>query len=253
MVIGSSWNNIIVNNLLGVRKMSRIFLPSGIKPVHSFDLWGVLVVQSVLGPRVLESYQELMDGQESPETIADRVRNYQGVLDGEAWALAQKKANVDTVEDALWPAYLRGEINVDFDGAIYQDALDVLDDIDRVMEGFSILTTGNSPWVRQALSSLNPAVGRALRRVYSGDKSKPEAYERAAEDIRHNGGRMVSHTEDQLKGLGGILQSDLRHSVKLVYVERTNLATPEQVREAGVPTHTRDLTEVPYAQMVQKQ
>lgn len=224
----------------------NIIVPKGIIPVHSFDLWGTLVIQEVLGPRVLEAYQNLMHGKESPETIAENIANYDGILKGDKKALEHKKAYVNTIEDPLWEAYAQNQVNVDFEGALYEDALTVMKDITGAKEDLVILTTGNSPWVKQAVSSLDQGIGERLRKVYSGDKSKPEAYESTAEDIAAYNGQMVSHTEDQLKGLAGILQSDLKDTVKLIYVERADLATPGEVKAAGVETYVTDLRDVKY-------
>ncbi len=226
----------------------RIHVPSGTQPVHSFDLWGVIVVQSVLGPRVLDAYQRLREGNEDPESIAEKVRNYQGVLAGDKTALQNKKANVDAVEDPLWAAYRRDEIDVDFDGAIYEDALATMDDIVQAREGLCITTTGNSPWVRQALASLNPLVGERLGKTYSGNKAQPEVFESTFADLASQGQQMISHTEDQMKGLAGLLNCSIREGVNIVYVERTNLTTEEEVRQAGVDVYTRDLRDVQYTQ-----
>ncbi len=214
--------------------------------VHSFDLWGVLVQQDVLGPRVLDAYRSLLDGREAVETIEQHCAGYQGVLEGRPEALARKKEHVDTVEDPLWDAYLKGHCTVDFTGAFYADALDVLGDITRSRERFSILTTGNSPWVRKAVSSLNPEAGENLVDVFSGNKTQAEAYESTARALAGRGLRMVSHTEDQLKGLAGILASPLRSRLMLVYVERAGLATEEEVRVQGI-RYVTDLRDVHYA------
>ncbi|MBS3122848.1 HAD family hydrolase [Candidatus Woesearchaeota archaeon] len=232
--------------------MTHIFVPSGITPVHSFDLWGTLVIQDVLGPRVLEAYNQLMNGKESPETIAKNIANYDGVLRGDKKALENKKVHVDTIEDPLWNAYLRGEIDVNFDGALYQDALNIMDDIAKAGEGLCILTTGNSPWVHKAVASVNPLVGGVLGKVYSGNKALPQAYEAAAEELKRSHAQMVSHTEDQMKGLAGILQSELRNQVVLVYVERIGLATPDDVLSKGIDYYVTDLTKLSYTTLAKK-
>lgn len=232
--------------------MTHIFVPSGITPVHSFDLWGTLVIQDVLGPRVLEAYNQLMSGQETPETIAQNIANYDGVLKGDKKALENKKLHVDTIEDPLWTAYLRGEIDVNFEGALYQDALTVMDDIAKAGEGLCILTTRNSPWVHKAVASVNPMVGIVLGKVYSGNKALPQAYETAAEDLIRSHAQMVSHSEDQMKGLAGILQSELRHQVMLIYVERIGLATADEVLSKGIDHYVTDLTRLSYTQLVKK-
>lgn len=230
----------------------NIIVPSGIQPVHSFDLWGTLVVQKVLGPRVLEAYQTLMVGQGvSASEILRNTDNYQGVLDGRKEALENKKANVDAVEDHVWPAYQRGEVTVNFNGAMYIDCLQTMVSIAKEGEGLCILTTGNSPWVKQALTSLDTRVGQALGRTYSGDKSKPAAYERAMNHLASQGQQMVSHTEDQLKGLAGILGTEMKKEVRVIYVERENLATKEDVLTAGADHFVHDLREVPYTEIAQ--
>lgn len=229
--------------------MTHIFVPNGIKPVHSFDLWGTLVIQEVLGPRVLEAYQQLMNGRNTPEKIAQDIANYEGVLRGNKRALEHKKLYVDTIEDPLWNAYLQEEIDINFDGTLYKDALTVMNDIAEAGEGLCILTTGNSPWVKKAVVSVNQSVGETLGRVYSGNKANPEVYEFAADDLRKNQAQMISHTEDQMKGLAGILQSELRRQVELVYVERSDLATPDEVLSQGISRYVRDLTEVPYTKL----
>ncbi|MBI2548752.1 hypothetical protein HYW21_05370 [Candidatus Woesearchaeota archaeon] len=232
--------------------MIHIFVPNGIKPVHSFDLWGTLAIQEVLGPRVLEAYKQLMTGQDTPERVAQNMINYDGVLRGDKKALENKKAYVDTVEDPLWNTYLRGEVDVNFDGALYQDALTAMDQIAEAGEGLCILTTGTSPWVKKAVASVNPRVGEVLGKVYSGNKASPGVYEAAAEDLKRMQSQMVSHTEDQLKGLAGILQSELRNQVGLVYVERVGLATADEVLSQGIDHYVTDLAEVPYTTFVRR-
>src|SRR3989338_4339916 len=226
--------------------MTYIFVPSGIKPVHSFDLWGTLVIQHVLGPRVLEAYLQLMAGQDTFERVARNMANYEGVLRGDKKALEDKKAHIDTVEDPLWNAYLQGEVNVNFEGVLYHDALTAMDEIVESEEGLCILTTGSLPWVKKAIASVNPKVGEFLGKVYSGNKENPEVYEATADDLRRNQAKLVSHTEDQMKGFAGILQSELRKQVELVYVERANLSTADEVLSRGIHRYVTDLANVPY-------
>jgi hypothetical protein len=232
--------------------LTTIIVPSGIQPVHSFDLWGTIVIQDVLGPRVLEAYKELMEEEGMPEEeIAQNIANYQGILNGDPKALENKKAFVDTVEDPLWEAYTDGRADVNFDGAIYGDALASMGDISRDGESLCVLTTGNSPWVPKALASLDPDVGRTLRKVYSGDKTRAVTFEDTAADLNREGGQMVSHSEDQLKGLAGLLASPLQTCVNSIYVERTNLATAEEVLAQGVTAYVKDLGEVNYTSIAE--
>lgn len=236
-----------------------IVVKSGVKPVHGFDLWGTLVDQVVFGPRVIEAYSALASAgagtDEEKAQIAANIENYQGVLDGKDWATgARKKEFVDGVEEPLWQAYARGEASVNFQGALYADALEVMKDIVFSGEGVCIITTGDSFWIKKALKDASLIVGETMGEVYFGNKSKPEPFEAAALDILAKGGQLVSHTEDQLKGFAGLLASNLKDKLCMVYVERADiaapLATPEQVKTAGIDFYVRDLRQVLYTKMM---
>ncbi|MBT4824069.1 hypothetical protein HN695_03175 [Candidatus Woesearchaeota archaeon] len=250
-----------------------VYIKSGIKPVHGFDLWGTLVNQLVLGPRVIEAYQALMHDRATTEDlkakVTENIKNYQGVLDGKDWATGQEKGKfVGNVEDPLWHAYSGGKAEVNFQGALYDDALGAMDNIAVAGQGLCIITTGKSFWIKKALNDMAPEIGIVMGEVYFGSKSKPAPYDIAIEDISKKGGQLVSHTEDQLKGFAGLFDSrramfatgdehlvhrlipSLMFQTATVYVERTNLATPEEVRAAGITAYTTDLRTVPYTSMV---
>ena len=228
--------------------------------IHGFDLWGTLVDQVVFGPRVIEAYQALMDRRagniegvvsmgtdEEKARIAQNIENYQGVLDGKDWATgARKKEFVDNVEEILWQSYARGEAEVDFTGALYDDTLGAMDNIASAGQGLCIITTGNSFWIKKALSDDAPDIAKVMGEVYFGNKTLAKTFEAAAQDLEHKGGQLVTHTEDQLKGFSGLLKSELVKRMNTVYVERANLATPEEVRAAGITAYTTDLRKVPY-------
>ncbi len=270
-----------------------IVVKSGVTPVHGFDLWGTLVDQIVFGPRVIEAYHALASANVESRTgksvgtvagtsagtdeemaqIATNIQNYQGVLDGKDWATgARKKEFVDAVEEPLWQAYARGEASVNFEGALYTDALSVMSDIVASKEGLCIITTGNSFWIKKALKDASPAVGEAMGEVYFGNKSTPAPFDTAMEDLVRQGRQLVSHTEDQIKGFAGLFDSKramyvtgdehLIHrlipscmfQIATVYVERGNpaLATEEQVKSAGISMYVTDLRNVPYTTFVNK-
>jgi len=217
-----------------------------ITPVHSFDLWGTIVIQDVLGPRVIEAYQSLQRQGETPEEIKGHVSDYEAILRGEKEALKTKTEIVAAVEDPVWNAYARREIDINFDGSLYEDSLEVMAEIAQAGEGLVILTTGSSPWIKQAVTSVNPKVGETISKIYHGNKSLASTYEQVAEDISHKGGVLVSHTEDQLKGFEGILQSDLAKTVNLIYAERNNNASKEQILVQGINQYVHDLREASY-------
>ncbi|MFH1440251.1 MAG: hypothetical protein ABIG89_06790 [Candidatus Woesearchaeota archaeon] len=249
-----------------------IYVPSGIQAVHAFDLWGTLVIQPALGPRVIEAFREVSEAEGiASESVDEVVRNYQAVLDGESWAAGSSKAKfVGDLEEPVWKAYAGNRVNVDFEGALYDDCLAVMDDIVRAGEGLCIITTGNSFWVPQALKAVNPYIGEKMGEVYFGNKSKPAPFDIAMKDITQKGGQLVSHTEDQIKGFNGLFDTvramnatDDEHlvhrkistssfGITTVYIERANLASEEQVKSAGISMYVRDLRDVPYTSMVKK-
>ena len=249
-----------------------IYVPSGIQPVHGFDLWGTLVIQPELGPRVIEAYRAVAEDNGVPEeTIEERIGNYKGVLDGEEWATGSKKAKfVVDLEEPVWQAYVNSRVDVDFEGVLYDDCLSVMQDIAQAGEGLCIITTANAVWVQKVLKSVNPEIGEKLGNIYFGNKTTPVPFNYAMADLEQKGERLVSHTEDQLKGFSGLFNSNramyatddehLVHrriastmfQVATVYVERDDLATPEQVASKGITTFVRDLRDVPYTSMVHK-
>lgn len=233
----------------------NIIVPSGIAPVHGLDLWEVIVIQSAFGKPVSDAFRALASDQPMPaEKVEEIVRNYQGVLDKQDWALANKAANVVALEDPLWSAIYRDgqqQYRPSFDGILYQDALAVMDDIVRSGERFSVLTSGASPWVADGIAHSRPDLARALSGVYAGDKKKPETFQRIAREVSQTGGQLVSHTEDDLKVLCAARDSGVYQPAGLVYVERENIQTPAAVEAQGM-RFTRNLRDVPYTALVQK-
>ena len=229
----------------------NIIITEGTQLIHGFDLWGTLVDQFVFGPRVIEAYQTLMDGRVTTDElkvkVAQHIKNYQGVLDGEDWATGERKKEfVDNVEEPLWQAYSRGKAEVDFSGALYDDTLGAMDNIVTAGQGLCIITTGDSFWIKKALMDMAPDIGKVMGEVYFGNKTQAETFEAAAQDLMTKGGQLVTHTEDQLKGFAGLLKSDLVKRINTVYVERADLATPDQVHAAGITIYTTDLRRIPY-------
>lgn len=231
-----------------------IIVPSGVTPVHGLDLWEVIVIQSAFGKPVADAFRALANDQGTPsEKVEEIVRNYQGVLDKQDWALANKSANVVALEDPLWTAIYRDgktQYRPSFDGILYQDALAVMGDIVRSGERFSVLTSGASPWVTDGIAHSRPDLARALSGVYAGDKKKPETFQRIAREVAQTGGQLVTHTEDDLKVLCAARDSGVYQPGGLVYVERENIQTPAAV-EAQSMRFTRNLRDVPYTALVQ--
>ena len=233
----------------GERKMSRVIhLSSELKPVHSFDLWGTLVNQEILGFRVLQAYRQLMNLHSLDQVVIEKnVCHYESILTQNGDFLSQnKKQIVNIIENPVWSAYRRGEIDISFDNAFYEDALAVLTDIVEAEEGICILTTGESPWVQRALRAQIPFFEHIDVPVYFGDKTKPETYDAAALGLSKRNLRMVSHTEDTMTGFVGLLNSRLNRTVMKTYVDRVG-HTPETLLCLGID-YVTDLRDVSYIQ-----
>ena len=79
-----------------------IYIPNGTIATHSFDLWGVVVDQEKLGKIRLDQFRDLAQDQGMDEAVRDdAIKKYQGLLNGEAWAIADKSNCIDGVEKQL--------------------------------------------------------------------------------------------------------------------------------------------------------
>lgn len=219
----------------------KIEILSGLKPVHSFDLWGVLIDQSVLGERNIGLYEKKaglcgVAKEESKRT----VQNYRDLLDGKSWATGARKGEIiDALEGKDWFR----EIQMDYTVAFMQDALEVMGEILAAGEGVIIFTSKPAPHLREQLAS---TLGRDVGDVRWGGKGDPGAFQSVYDLEIRLGNRLVSHTADELPELVAAVKSGLFAPEGLIYVNRNESNSEDDVGEVGIERYVNDLREVKY-------
>ncbi len=68
-----------------------------ITPVHSFDVYGVLLDQDLMGTQIVELFREVAHGDLSNEEIERKVADYQALLAKKSWALQEKPRIINEV------------------------------------------------------------------------------------------------------------------------------------------------------------
>ena len=69
-----------------------IIVPSGLKPIHSFDMYGVLVDSWKLGEEQVRLYQEVASREKlNPTLVQKAIEEYRALNRGEAWATGERK------------------------------------------------------------------------------------------------------------------------------------------------------------------
>ncbi|MDB4303509.1 hypothetical protein N9934_01780, partial [Desulfosarcina sp.] len=182
----------------------------------------------------------------SPEIVAEVVKNYQGVLDKASWVGSNKAKFVNDLEEPVWESYSNGSLNINTEGALFEDSITSLDKILTSGERVDVLTTGNSQWILRAIGDVDKALVKYMN-VYFGNKELGETFEQTDKYIKKSGGIWISHTEDQLKGFNGLIKTDL--PIQKVYVDRN----PGKEDTTGlVNIYTTDLNKVDYTRIKNK-
>jgi len=230
--------------------LDKIIVPSGMTPVHSFDIWGVLIDANVLGGRKVDAYQRL--AQEigiEPEVIAQNVNDYNALLRGEAWATGERKgAIIDGVEKPLIDAH--GKVAIDYTGVFYDDSLTTMRSILDAGEGVIVFSSKPAPWLKQNIS---PDLAERIGEIYAGAKNKPEAFRTVVEQERAINRYPVSHTADELPELKAALQSGLFSPSGLIYINRNDSNSEQTVNDAGIKIYVPTLADIRYTSLSKRE
>ena len=214
---------------------------SGLRPTHSFDLWGVLLDQNLLGERKIEIYkQQAGKNQLEEDEVRQVLKDYRDFLDGKPWATGSRRSDIIDALDSLKGVK---DVEKDFARAFMQDTLKVMEDILEAGEGVIIFTSKPAPGLREQLSS---TLGRTIGEVRVGDKGDPGTFKSVYELERQQGNRLISHTADELPELVAANKSGLFPSRNLVYVNRNESNSKEKVQKAGIDWYVEDLRDVDY-------
>lgn len=230
-----------------------IFVPKGIVPVHSFDLWGPVIDAKLLGERKINLYRDWMSDEPHPideehtthmnQVIAD----YQALIDGEAWALGERKGEII---NALESVVRASETPINYDGVFQEDGLYVLNEILDAGEEAIIFTSKPAPWLKP---NMPKEISERLGEVYADKKTDPEAFKRvyAAEASRNR--QVITHTADEMPELEAAVKTGLFQKEGLIYINRNNTNGMDTVLAAGVGQYVNSLQDVNYTRLAQTQ
>lgn len=225
-----------------------ILVPSGLTPVHSFDLWGPLVNTEILGEEKVHLFKRVaeLEGMDA-KMAAGVVAQYRALNRGEPWATGVLKPEIiNALEE---PLKKHPELLPDYAAALYPDGIETLKEIFSAGEKAIICSTKRPEWVQQHLI---PLVGEVEMLLYAGAKHQPEAFRHVYESELAQGRRVVTHTADELPELKAAVASELfsGDQGRTVFVNRNNTVSKQQSVEAGIDFYVDRLTELPYSRLV---
>ncbi|NQU98805.1 hypothetical protein HQ533_05020 [Candidatus Woesearchaeota archaeon] len=226
--------------------MTNIIISNGIVPVHSFDLWGPIVDATKLGRKALEDYIDIAKVTSIPvEEAAKAAKEYKMLIDGHPDATGARKGEIiDAVENVL----KANGISKDFGVALQEDGLYVLREI--LDAGEKAIIFSSKPWDKYHLPE---DIADRMGDVYDGGKTNPAEFVRVYNTEKGLGRMVVTHTADELPELIAATKTELFKSQGLIYVDRNQSNTREQVLTAGIGQFVTDLKQVDYANLVTTQ
>src|SRR3989338_1231477 len=227
-----------------------IIVPSGFKPIHSFDMFGVLVDSWKLGEEQVRLFKEVIQREELDQNVADKViANYRALNRGEEWTTgSQKRAIIDAIKI---PLERHADLQPDYLSTLYQEGIDVLREIYEAREQALIFSTKKQEWVTQHLA---PLIGNVTIPLYEWNKIDPMEFLKVGEEENSLGRRIVTHTADELPEMQAAVKSELFSGKrgKTIFVNRNNTISREQIVNEGIDYYVNSLREVGYTQLTQK-
>jgi hypothetical protein len=226
---------------------TNIVIPKGYIVVHSFDLWGPIVNQEIIGKMMLDAYESLsMEKGIDSDEMRVNIANYIALMKGEPWAVGERKA---TIIDAVDDPVLAAKIDIPYADGFYDDALATMRTIFEAKEGVVIFSSKPADWLK---ANLPEDIAGRLGEIHAGTKAKPEAFRKVYESEKDNGRLVVSHTADELPELIAALESKLFDPDNIVYVNRNNSNSEDTVNRAGIEKYVGYLTSINYTGMCKK-
>ena len=214
-----------------------ILVRSGFQPVHSFDLYGVLVDADNLGEQKIARYEELAKIQGiDPAVSAAVVAEYRALLKGDPNLTGRRKGSV---VDALSAPVEKAGLELDYKGALLEDGVYAARQILGANERLIVFSSREAPWLK---ASLPGDIADRIGTIYTDNKSEPAAFERLVVKEAAMSGRLVSHTADELPEL----LAARGYIPNLIYVNRNNSNPKEFVLSHGIRMYVENLRDVPY-------
>ncbi len=232
-----------------------IVVPSGLTPAHSFDLWGPLVDQGILGAQKAGLFREAARRENIPkEVVRTTLDDYAALMRGDPSATGLRKRSI--VAAIQGPIERHPDLLPDYGAALQSDAVAVLRDIYGAREGALIFSSRQQPEIYEPLAralGMDTTELQGTLPFYAGGKAEsPEAFTHVMVEERKKRRRMVSHTADELPELAMAVASGWFSGNKgcLVYVDRGGPSTKEDVQKAGIDRYVQTLGEVGYTNLV---
>lgn len=223
----------------------EIIVKSGLIPVHSLDLWGVIIDEVKMGENKLELFREVASGQGiSDEEAAKRIEDYRGLMRGEEWARGPRKLDIihgiqGTLDDAKVP--------LSYKGTFLEDGLYIVREILDCGEGFVIFTSGVQPGLKEQMPS---DISAKMGEIHRGKKTDPNEFKRIYNLELGKNRHLVTHTADGIEELVAAKKSGVVQG--LIYVNRNNVLSREDALAKGIHKYVEDLREIKYSQLVKK-
>jgi hypothetical protein len=214
-----------------------IHVRSRFHPVHSFDLYGVLVDADNLGEQKIARYEELAKIQGiDPAVSSAVVAEYRALLRGDPNLTGRKK---EKVVSALSGPVEKAGMELDYKGALLEDGVCAARRILDAKERLIVFSSREAPWLK---ASLPGDIAERIGAIYRDNKSEPAAFERLVAKEAALSGRVVSHTADEFPEL----LAARGHIPNLIYVNRNNSNPKEFVLSQGIRMYVGSLRDVPY-------
>jgi hypothetical protein len=214
-----------------------VLVKSGTHPVHSFDLYGVLLDAEKLGEQKIARYEELAKARgANPAVCAAVVAEYRALMRGDPNVTGPRK---EKIVDALSAPIEEAGMELDYRGALLEDGVDAARRILDANERLIIFSSRAAPWLK---TSLSRDIADRIGDIYADDKSEATAFERLIAKEAALSGRVLSHTADELPEL----LAARGHIPYLIYVNRNNSNEEEFVLSRGIQMYVENLRDVPY-------
>lgn len=225
-----------------------IIVPSGLKPVHSLDLYGPILNTEQLGEQSIEYFRQIVEQEGiSPEETIRIINDYRALLKGEPRTTGELKSGI--IDAIKKPLAKHPHLKPDYQKGLQEDSLVVMNDILDAGEGVIIFSSKAADWLKVELPS---NIAERVGNVYGSPKNKPEAFKQVYDAELSNGHRLVTHTADEMLELEVAVSSRLFRDGKLIFINRNDQVSREQAISKGIDYYVNDLRDVSYSKLVRK-
>lgn len=231
----------------------EIFVPKKIVPVHMFDVYGVILDAEKMGEKAVADFRQVAkDTGIASEVAAKIISDYRALIRNEPWTTSKK---VEIIQALQVPLNHAG-VKTSYAGCFMEDGIYVIRQALDAGEGVSIFSSGNNDSMRPELPE---DIGSRVGNMYDVSKftfpttrskrakTEPLAFVELVGLEKALGRQVISHTADELPELEAAIESGKFHAENLVFVNRNNSRTVEEVLAAGVGRYVANLKDLDYS------